>query len=255
MQLILTDIAHESVRSMMSAKLLCDLSVVACTIQEQVRPWSMHMCSPSLCQAIQQSAHDMHHVLQSTDENQATSWCKRSIRAAQLGISMFAQLRKFPEADFLDPLPARAPSKSTYPGTLLFLDIACRHLSYTLAWCFEGLSTIAFCCYAFVVIKRSGMSTEVGRPSIKPNSLLNLWDKVLLYSAVAVFYIDIRLKPCNFFWCRCPRLDVFALIYIKYRSDLCPSMCSALCSWDKLFVSTRSACGVLFQRALLLYKR
>ncbi len=66
----------------------------------------------------------MHHVLQSADGNQAPTWCKRSIRAAQLGISMFAQFRKFPEADFLDPLPAGAQAISTYPGTLLFLDIA-----------------------------------------------------------------------------------------------------------------------------------
>ena len=124
MQLILTDNAHETVRSMMCAMVLCDLSFVAFTIQEQVSPWSSHMCSPSLCHAIQQPAHDMHHVLQSADANQAPAWCKRSIRAAQLGISMFAQFRKLPEADFLDPLPAGAPAISTHPGTLLFLDSA-----------------------------------------------------------------------------------------------------------------------------------
>lgn len=48
MQLILAD--NAPVRSMMCARLLCKLSSVAHTIQEQVRPCSM--CSPSLCQAI-----------------------------------------------------------------------------------------------------------------------------------------------------------------------------------------------------------
>ncbi len=66
----------------------------------------------------------MHHVLQSADENQAPTWCKRGIRAAQLGISMFAQFRKVPEVEFLESLPVGAPAMSTHPGTLLFLDIA-----------------------------------------------------------------------------------------------------------------------------------
>lgn len=66
----------------------------------------------------------MHHVLQSADEHLTPTWCKRSIRAAQLGISMFAQFRKCPEAQFLDPLPAGALEVSMHPGTMMFLDIA-----------------------------------------------------------------------------------------------------------------------------------
>ncbi len=71
----------------------------------------------------------MQHVLQSADVNQRPTWCKRSVRAAQLGISIFAQFRKVPEAEFLDPLPIGVPAISTHLGTLLFLDIARRHLS------------------------------------------------------------------------------------------------------------------------------
>lgn len=62
----------------------------------------------------------MKPALQSVDENQAPTWCKRGIHAAQLGIQMFAQLRTVPEAKFLDPLPAGAPAMSMNPRKLMF---------------------------------------------------------------------------------------------------------------------------------------
>ncbi|DBB08678.1 hypothetical protein WJX82_004570 [Trebouxia sp. C0006] len=77
---------------MVCAYLLCELSVLADDIQEQ-----------------------------SVDENQAPTWCKRGIHAAQLGIQMFAQLRTVPEAKFLDPLPAGAPAMSTQAGCLCLI--------------------------------------------------------------------------------------------------------------------------------------
>ena len=112
LQLVWSNRAQETLRTMVCAHLLCDLSFVANDTQEQVRP--------SACaRARRQLARDVQPVLQS-DKSQAPTWCKRSIRAAQLGIGMFAQFRTLPEAKFLDLLPDGARAMSTHTGSLLF---------------------------------------------------------------------------------------------------------------------------------------